>query len=283
MQTVRLKNNILLPAIGAGLWKIMDKEEMQNVIANAYEYGYRLFDSAAAYRNEMVLGKVLSELKLPRDDIFIQDKLWSTCYGYENTQTACKRSLKKLKTEYLDVYLVHWPASSKQYSNWEEINAETWRGMERLYEDDYVRAIGVCNFKMSHLNALLKTAKVYPFINQVECHPGLFDKEMTDYCRQNEIQIQASSPLGNGQILKNERLLQIAETYGISVAQLCLKWSIQHGYMVLPKTTKPERLMENFALENISLNPETMQLLDAIPFCGGLNIDSEEVNNFDGL
>lgn len=283
MDGVRLRNEAFLPAIGAGLWKITEKELMRKVIESAYHCGYRLFDSAAAYSNELALGKAIQELQLPRDDIMIQDKLWTTCYGYENAQAACKRSLKKLKTEYLDVYLVHWPASARQYDNWEEINAETWRGMEQLYKEGYVRTIGVCNFKISHLEALLKTAIVPPFINQIECHPGMPNEEVTVYCREHAIQIQASSPLGNGRILNDAGLLKTASENGVTVAQLCLKWGLEHGYIVLPKTTDSARMKENFDSQYISLSKDMMQLLDKLPFCGGLAIDSDEVNNFDEL
>lgn len=283
MKTVQLRNDVQLPMIGAGTWKITDREQMKDVVRTAYQCGYRLFDSAAAYYNEMVLGKAFAELQLPRDKIIMQDKLWNTCYGYENAQTACKRSLKKLKMEYLDVYLVHWPASSPQYDNWEEINAETWRGMEQLYKDGLVRAIGVCNFKINHLEALAKTASILPFINQIECHPGMPGNEIEEYCIQRKIQIQASSPLGNGQILNNEVILKIAKDSGISAAQLCLKWGIEHGYIVLPKTVNHERLRENINLDNISLNAEIMYILDNMPFCGGLAIDSEEVGDLNGL
>ena len=167
MGEVQLRNGISLPTIGAGLWKITDKSQMRDLIDSACQCGYRLFDSAAAYSNELALGKALQELRLPRDQIIVQDKLWTTCYGYENTLDACKRSLKKLKTEYLDVYLIHWPASPKQYDNWEAINAETWRGMEQLYKEGYVRAIGVCNFKITHLQALARTAATGPLIKQI--------------------------------------------------------------------------------------------------------------------
>lgn len=282
MKQVQLRNEVFLPIIGAGTWKITDKQQMQEVIKNAWECGYRLFDCAAAYSNEIALGKAFSELKLPRDKIVVQDKLWNTCYGYENAQMACKRSLKKLKLEYLDVYLIHWPASSKQYVNWEEINAETWRGLEQLYKEGYVRAIGVCNFNRSHLESLSKTASIYPFINQIECHPGMLNRDVTEYCLRQGIQIQASSPLGNGQILNDPELQRIADQNGITVAQLCLKWGTEHGYIVLPKTTKRERLQENICIENVFLSRETMRILDDMPFCGGLAVDSEEVGSFGG-
>lgn len=283
MKNVQLRNGVSLPSIGAGLWKIADRQLMLQVVENAWQCGYRLFDSAAAYSNEMALGKALQELHLPRDQTIIQDKLWITCYGYEDSQAACKRSLKKLKTDYLDVYLMHWPASVRQGDNWEEVNAETWRGMEKLYQEGYVRSIGVCNFKLHHLDALEKTVVVQPFLHQLECHPGMLDRKMEQYCRERGIQIQASSPLGNGQLLKDALLSEAATNSNATVAQLCLKWGMEHGYIVLPKTTSPERLKENFYSQDIDLSTSIMQLLDNVPFCGGLAIDSDEVNDFDGL
>ena len=283
MKELQLRNGQILPLIGAGLWKIRDRQLVTQVVGYAWECGYRLFDTAAAYGNEMALGKAFQDLHLPRDQVIIQDKLWLTCYGYKESQDACKRSLKKLKTEYLDVYFMHWPASVFQKNNWEEINAETWRGMEKLYQEGYVRTIGVCNFKLHHLKALAQTALLLPFILQLESHPGMWDQEMELYCRENKIQIQASSPLGNGQLLNNNLLSEASLKSNATSAQLCLKWGMEHGYVVLPKTTNPVRMKENFASQQIELSNDIMQFLDNLPFCGGLAIDSDEVINFEEL
>lgn len=283
MEKVQLRNGLSIPAVGLGTWRITDKQEMYATINSAYEQGYRLFDTAAAYRNEMVFGKAVKELELPREELFIQDKLWNTCYGYEKAQEACKKSMRKLKIDYLDAYLIHWPASPDQNNNWCEINAETWRGMEKLYEEGYVRAIGVCNFKSHHLIELLKTAKIIPFINQIELHPGMLQSETISFCREKDIQVEASSPLGNGQILANEILGKIAKEKGISTAQLCLKWDLKHGAIAISKSTKAARLAENMKLFNFDLSEEEMKIMDGMAFCGGLGIDSDEVTNFEGL
>lgn len=283
MEKVQLRNGLSLPAVGLGTWKITDRQEMLTTIKSAYECGYRLFDTAAAYGNEIAFGKALKELELPREALFIQDKLWNTCYGYEEAQEACKRSLRKLKLDYLDVYLIHWPASLKQYDNWKEINAETWRGMEKLYKEGYVRAIGVCNFKPHHLVELSKTADIVPHINQIELHPGMLQSETALFCREEQIQIEASSPLGNGQILTNQTLCKLAEEKKISVAQLCLKWELKHGAVVIPKTTNIVRLVENMELPDIDLSEEEMKIMDELSFCGGLGINADEVTNFEGL
>ena len=283
MEKVQLRNGLRIPSVGLGMWKITDRCEVLSVIENAYGQGYRLFDTAAAYRNEIVFGKSMVELGLQREEMFIQDKLWNTCYGYEKSQEACKKSMRKLKLDYLDAYLVHWPASRKQYDNWDEINAETWRGMEKLYKEGYVRAIGVCNFKPDHLQELCKTAEIVPFVNQIEFHPGMLQSETVSFCREKGIQIEASSPLGNGQVLSNEVLCKIAEKNGITPAQVCLKWALKHNAIVIPKTTKAERLAENIELFNFDLSAEEVRVIDELPFCGGLGIDSDEVINFEGL
>lgn len=283
MEKVQLKNGVCIPVAGLGTWKITDKQEMYVTIENAYNCGYRLFDTAAAYGNEMALGKALKELQLPREELVIQDKLWTTCYGYEESQEACKRTLRKLKLEYLDVYLIHWPASPKLYENWSMINAETWRGLEKLYADGYVRAIGVSNFKPHHLEELSKTAEILPHVNQIEFHPGMLQVETTAYCLDKGIQFEASSPLGNGQVLTNDILCEMAESKGVSTAALCLKWELKHGAVVIPKTTNENRLKENLQLDDFDLAEEEMGIIDSLSFCGGLGIDPDEVTNFDGL
>ena len=147
MNELSLANGVKIPQIGLGTWQINDREQLRNIVATAFEYGYRLIDAAAAYSNEMALGRALQELALPREELFISDKVWNTNRGYEAVQAACKKSLKKLKTDYIDLYLIHWPASPKIHDDWENINAETWRGMEKLYQEGLAREIGVCNFK----------------------------------------------------------------------------------------------------------------------------------------
>ena len=195
-------------------------------------------------------------------------------------QEACRKSLKKLKTEYLDLYLIHWPASMKLYPDWAEINADTWRGMEQLYKDGLVRAIGVCNFKEHHLTELEKTAEIMPMVNQVELHPGLNQSEILSYCKTRNIQVEASSPLGNGQILSNEKLVEIANRKGKTPAQICLRWELQKGIVAIPKTTAKDRLVQNIEVFNFTLNEDEMEVMDAIPYCGGIGIDPDEVVDF---
>ena len=276
-QDVVLHNGVSLPQIGMGTWQITDREIMKQVIKCGYEAGYRLIDTAAAYSNEIAIAKAIEALGLNRHEFLLSDKAWNTNRGYEQVQEACKRSLKKLKTDYLDLYLMHWPASMKLYPDWAQINSETWRGMQKLYRDGLVRAIGVCNFKAHHLEALRKDAEIQPMINQVECHPGLNQRELRACCESEQIAVEASSPLGNGQVLKNNVLTGIAQRHGKTTAQICLRWAIQNGMVAIPKTVSPERIRQNADVLDFELSAEELCEIDRIPYCGGLGIDPDEV------
>lgn len=277
---INLKNGIQIPQIGIGTWQILDRDLMKRILAQAYDTGYRLIDAAAAYHNEIAIGKAIAELSLPREELFLSDKVWNTSRGHDAVIAACKSSLKKLKTDYLDLYLIHWPASPKLYPDWEDINADTWRGMEALYKEGLVRAIGVCNFKIHHLEALKKTAQILPDVNQFELHPGMYDAELMQYCKDERIAVEASSPLGNGQILQNEELLRIAGQVGKTAAQVCLKWAVLKGAVIIPKTSDPKRLSENTDIFDFNLTDDMTENIDNIPYCGGIGIDPDEVTDF---
>ena len=272
---IKLSNGIEIPRIGLGTWQITNREKLGVLLNEAYQIGYRLIDTAAAYSNEISLGKGISKWNLPRQELFLTDKVWNSNRGFQEVQDACRTSLKKLKTDYLDLYLVHWPASMAVHDNWEEINAETWRGMEQLYQDGLIRAIGVCNFRKHHLLALQKTAKFLPMINQVELHPGMPQLEILEYCQKMGIAVEASSPLGIGQVLNNAKILDTAKSKEKSAAQICLRWEVQKGVIVIPRTSNKERLKENIDLWDFELSQEEMSILDDIPYCGGLGIDPD--------
>lgn len=280
MKEKNLINGVPMPQIGIGTWQIKERETIKDLIKNAYDIGYRLLDTAAAYSNELTIGRELAGLGIPRRELFLTDKVWNTYRGYEKVREACRNSLKKLKTDYLDLYLIHWPVSSALHPDWAWMNAETWRGMESLYREGVVRAIGVCNFKIPHLIEIEKTAEVMPMVNQVECHPGMFPEKVIAYCRGKDIQMEASSPLGNGRILEHEVLKKLAEKKERSVAQLCLRWGLQKGMTVIPKTISAERLLENYSVFDFELSDQEMSWIDDIPYCGGIGIDSEEVIEF---
>lgn len=280
MKTVKLRNGTRIPQVGLGTWQLTERELLKQVIAKAYEEGYRLIDTAAAYSNEIAISKAIAEAGIPRSELILSDKVWNTNRGYEAVQEACRKSLKKLKTDYLDLYLIHWPASMKLYPNWAEINAETWRGMESLLRDGIVRSIGVCNFKVHHLEELRKTADIMPLVNQIEFHPGMNQKDIYDYCLENEIQIEASSPLGNGKIMGNQVLRELAAYKDKSAAQICLRWAAQKNLVVIPRTSKVERLKTNLNIFDFKLSDHEMAVIDSIPYCGGIGIDSDEVTEF---
>ena len=280
MEYYTLNNGLKIPSVGLGTWQITDRDLMKTILERACKEGYRLIDTAAAYSNEIAIAKAMAAAGTDRKELLLSDKVWNTFRGYDAVQEACKKSLKKLKTDYLDIYLIHWPASKKLHPDWAEINAGTWRGMEKLYKDGYVRAIGVCNFKVHHLEELFKSAEVIPCIDQVEFHPGYFQEELMHFCRGHAIRIEASSPLGNGQILEHGTIRDIAAHHGKSAAQICLRWSLQKGAAVIPKTTDPERLAQNMDIFDFTLTPEEMRDLDSIPYCGGLGLDPDEVTEF---
>lgn len=266
-----------MPGIGIGTWQINDKAILETVLTEAYNYGYRLIDTASAYSNEIGIGSFFKVNPNLRREFFITDKLWKTNRGEQEAQEACKRSLKKLKTDYLDAYLIHWPASPELYSNWEEINAETWHGMEKLYREGYVRSIGVCNFQEYHLKALERAADIFPMINQFEVHPQMPRTELISYCKSKNIHVEASRPLALGKALNHSVLQSIAAEHGKSVAQICLRWAVGKGITVIPKTCHIDRLKENIDIFGWDLSKEEKEEIDSLPLC---EVDKEEVMKF---
>ncbi len=277
MKQYRLSNGVEIPAIGIGTWQLSDREILETVLTEGYRCGYRLIDTAAAYSNEIGIGSFLKKYPELRKELFLSDKLWKTNRGYQETQEACKRSLKKLKTDYLDAYLIHWPASPELYSDWEEMNAETWRGMEKLYREGYVRSIGVCNFQKYHLEALERMAEIHPMINQFEVHPQLPREEWISDCRSRSIHVEASRPLALGKALSHPVIQRIAQEHGKTTAQICLKWAIAKEITVIPKTSHPERLKENMDLFGWNLTREEIEEIDGLPIC---EPDRDEVMKF---
>lgn len=280
MKYKELSNGNSIPYIGLGTWQLTDRKSLSELIGAAYEKGYRLIDTAAAYSNEIAISKAISENGINREELFISDKVWNTSRGYEAVRKACQTSLKKLKTDYLDMYLIHWPASMKLYSDWRKINADTWRGMESLYEDGIVRNIGVCNFKIHHLEELKKSANIMPVIDQVELHPGMNQNELIEYCSREKIALEASSPLGNGQILENDVLRKISEAKAVSPAQVALRWEYQKDVITIPKTSDISRLCSNIDIFDFELSDDEMRMIDSIPYCGGIGLDPDEVTEF---
>jgi diketogulonate reductase-like aldo/keto reductase len=276
-----LSNKVRIPSIGYGTWKIPNGDETCNAIHNALYAGYRHIDAAAIYGNESGIGQAIKESGIDRKDIFITNKLWNTKRGYDKAIRAFKKSLKYFNLDYFDLYLFHWPASYKVYSDWKEINNDTWRAFETLYNDGLVRAIGVCNFTPFYLHPVLETAKIIPMINQIEYHPGQTQIETVTFCKSFAIQIEAWSPLGSGKIFQNVQLNNIAQKYHKSVAQICIRWCLQRNILPIPKSVTPERIKENIAVYDFELSSDDMTNIDSIPYFAGsgANPDDFEVNS----
>ncbi|MBQ5584481.1 MAG: aldo/keto reductase, partial [Ruminiclostridium sp.] len=242
--TCTLRNGVTIPRLGFGTYKTPEGEVVETSVLAALEAGYRHIDTAAFYGNEVGVGRAIRKSGIPREEIFVTTKVWNTERGYEKAKASILASLDRLGLDYVDLCLIHWPAIPKQFDNWEEINLDTWRAFTELHRLGKVRAIGVSNFKPRHLEALMKT-EVKPMVNQIECHPGQPQKETIAYCQTNGILVEAWSPMGRGKLLDHPLLVEMAGKYGVSVAQLCIRWCLQRGIVPLPKSVTPDRIREN--------------------------------------
>ena len=227
-----------------------------------------LIDTAARYNNEEEVGKGIAEGGVDRKEIIVTTKLWRDNLGYKETKEAFELSLKKLGLTYIDLYLIHWPANAKNYSNWQKANADSWRAMEELQAEGRIKSIGVSNFWEEHLEALFQTANIIPAVNQIEFHPGYWQPELTAFCKENGITVESWSPLARGKILGNDVLNAIAEKHNRSVSQICLRWVIQHGVVVIPKSTTLQRIEENISIFDFALSEEEMQQINELPEMG---------------
>ena len=272
-----MSKKFTIPPIGLGTWQL-SVGDATLAIQTAVECGYRLIDTAASYGNEVAIKRALRECVNRRDEIFISGKLWNTKRRYDDAITACKQSLKRLGLEYVDLYLIHWPASPAIYEGWRDVNAECWRAMEQLKRDGLAREIGVCNYLPHHLDELMKTATVMPVVNQIELHPGFKNTETLSYCREQGIVVEAWSPLGEGKLLANEILVQIAMCYNKTPAQICLRWCFQHDTVPLPKSANPEHIRRNIDVFDFELSGEDMAAIDAMPFSGGAGNNPDTIS-----
>ena len=276
IENIKMNNGVEIPCIGYGTYKVsVDKDGVQ-VVKDAIEAGYRLLDTAAMYNNEEQVGKAIIESGISRKDIFLTSKVANPDRGYDSTLRAFDRSLRLLEVDYLDLYLVHWPADKAHFADWKKINSDTWRALERLLNEGRVKAIGVSNFMPEHLDALAETARDLPMVNQIEFHPGWMQPEVLEWCRRNNVVVEGWSPLGRTRVLEDPLLVGIALRYGKSVAQICLRWAVQHGVVPLPKSVSPERMKSNLDIFDFSLTDADMRLIDSMPPTGesGLTPDS---------
>lgn len=275
--TFKLSNGVEIPWVGFGTWQTPDGDTAVNAVKQALVSGYRHIDTAAAYKNEGSVGQAIKESGVAREDIFITSKLWNEDRGYENTKKAFENTLKELGTDYLDLYLIHWPANEKQFDDWKEINLDTWKAMTELYKEGKIKAIGVSNFMTNHLEALLN-AEVKPMVNQIEYHPGYTQDAVVDLCRKHDILVEAWSPIGSGRLLENEELTKIADKYEKSVAQLCIRYVLQNDVLPLPKSVTPSRIEENTDIFDFEIMEQDMKTIDAMENVGFSGMDPNEVD-----
>lgn len=254
--TTTLNNGVKMPWFGLGVFKVEEGPELVNAVKTAIKHGYRSIDTASIYGNEEGVGQGIKESGIAREDLFVTSKVWNADLGYESTLAAYQTSLDKLGLEYLDLYLIHWPVAGKY--------KEAWRALETLYKEGRVKAIGVSNFQVHHLEDLLKDAEIKPMVNQVEYHPRLTQKEVQTFCRENGIQMEAWSPLMQGQLLDNEVLVELASKYNKSVAQIILRWDLQNGVITIPKSTKEHRIIENSQVFDFELTQEDMHRINEL-------------------
>ncbi|PIC87056.1 aldo/keto reductase [Sporosarcina sp. P20a] len=254
--TTTLSNGVEMPWLGLGVFKVEEGTELVNVVKTAIEHGYRSIDTAAIYGNESSVGKGIQATQVDRKELFITSKVWNSELGYEKTLVAFDESITKLGLDYLDLYLIHWPVEG-QFK-------EAWRALETLYEEGKAKAIGVSNFQPHHLEELMKDAKIKPMINQVEYHPRLSQKEVQAFCQKHDIQMEAWSPLMQGELLENAELQEIADRYNKSVAQVILRWDLQNGVVTIPKSTKAHRIAENADVFNFELTSEDMEQINKL-------------------
>ncbi len=257
---LKLNNGIIVPQFGLGVYKAQEGEEVEQAVMTALEVGYRLIDTAAVYRNEEGVGRAIAASGLPRDEIFITTKLWNDDQGYDTARPAFERSLQRLGLEYVDLYLLHWPVSGKY--------VDSWRALEEIYKDGQSRAIGVSNFMPQHLDKLIAETEVVPAVNQIELHPYLTQNETRNYCDDKGIVVESWSPIMRaGEILDNPVIVDIAGKYNKTAAQVILRWHIELGLVVIPKSVTPERIRSNIDIFDFELTQDEVNRIS------NLNVD----------
>ncbi len=262
-----LSNGVKIPCLGFGTYKAAEENNAE-IIKMAIAAGYRYFDTASFYGTERYLGEAVQESGIPREQFFLASKVWKTEMGYEQTKEAFARTLQNLKTDYLDLYLIHWPLPTPEETEWKKLDLDTWRAMEELYREGKVRAIGLSNFLPHHIENILKNCEVMPMVNQLELHPGYMQAAAVYYCREHDIRVQAWSPLGRTRVLKDELIVNLAEKYQVSPARLCLRFELQKGMIPLPNSSSLERMKENQDIFSFEIEPEDMYRIETMPQTG---------------
>ncbi|MCM3568013.1 aldo/keto reductase [Neobacillus mesonae] len=267
--TTTLHNGVKMPWFGLGVFKVQEGSEVIEAVRAALKNGYRSIDTASYYQNEEGVGLAIKESGIPREDLFITSKVWNSDHGYDSALQAYETSLKKLGLDYLDLYLIHWPGKNKF--------KETWKALEKLYKDGRVRAIGVSNFKVHHLQELMQDCEIKPMVNQVEYHPHLTQKELLAFCQKEGIQLEAWSPLKRGQLLNEPVITEIAGKHGKTPAQIILRWDLQSQVITIPKSIKEMRIIENADVFDFELTAEEMKNIDGLNKDERIGSDPDEM------
>lgn len=274
--TYVLSNGVKIPCIGYGTWQVPEGQEAESALKTALEVGYRHIDTAQGYGNEASVGRAIKKSGVPREEIFVTSKLDNGSHGYAETYDAFEASMRRLDLDYLDLFLIHWPNPVAYRDHWQKTNAETWKAFEELHAAGRIRAIGISNFRPHHIEALLKTATTVPMVNQIRLCPGDAHEGTIDYCRRKGILLEAYSPLGVGEIFNDPDMKALAEKHHKSIAQIALRWSLQRGFLPLPKSVTPSRMRENIDLFDFELSDADMQKIDALEGIAGYAMDPDE-------
>lgn len=256
---ILLNNGVKVPTPGFGTFLTPDGATCVEAVRTAIAAGYTHIDTAAVYGNEKSVGEGIQESGIKRSDLFVTSKVWNTERGYDKTLKAFDKTLRDLQLDYLDLYLIHWPANTLQFGNEaDRLNVDTWKAMERLHEEGLVRSIGLSNFMQHHIEPVFVRANICPMVNQIEYHPGFTQRECVEFCQKNNILVEAWSPLGRGNVLNNPLLKTIAAQHGKSVAQVAIRWVMQTGVLPLVKSVTPSRIKENIDVFDFELSQQEM-------------------------
>ncbi len=267
-----LNNNVKMPCLGFGTYKVENGPSVIDSVKEALKIGYVHIDTASFYNNETGVATAIRESEVPREEIFLVSKVWNSDQSYEKTLKAFEASIKNLGTDYLDLYLIHWPSP---------LHNECWRAIEKLYKEGYIRAIGVSNFTVSHLKNLMKNAEIMPMVNQVEFHPRLMQNELREFCKKSSIQLEAWSPLMRGKIFEIPLLEELARKYKKTVSQIVLRWDLQMGVVTIPKSITPSRIRENADIFDFQIEEEDIIKIKQLD--KGLRVGSDPNKVYDSL
>lgn len=265
--TYTLNNGMKIPCVGFGTYKAAEGNNVE-ILKRAVTAGYRYFDTASFYGTEEFVGQAVKESGIPREEFFLVSKMWKDEMGYEQTKKALEDTLRRLKTDYLDLYLIHWPRPTAECENWKEIDLETWRAMEELCAEGKIRGLGLSNFLPQHLENILQNCKIRPVVDQLELHPGYMQSAAVQYLKEHDIYPQAWSPIGRQRVLEEPLLTELAAKYQVSPAQICLRYLVQNQIIPLPKSSSMERMRQNMDVFGFSIEEEDMYLISSMPQAG---------------